>query len=307
MTPDDDLHDERLLVGGDWLQGRLDDPRVRVIDCTVWMTPQPVGPSRLESGRPHYDAGHVPGAAFLSMSPDLAAPGGPTPYSLAPADAVAERLRAIGVDDDTTLVVYAASGPMVATRTWWALRASGACDVRVLDGGWQAWVAEGRPVSVETPVRAEGRFRGLPSPGLRAAREDVLRAMHEPGTQLLNALSPEQFRGTGGAHYGRPGRIPGSLNLPFASTWDPATGRFRPPSVLRRLAVEAGLDDASRVVHYCGGGIAASGTLFVLELLGHRNGTLYDHSLLEWSADPALPMVTGEPGAGQGAPIGIGR
>jgi len=107
----------------------------------------------------------------------------------------------------------------------------------------------------------------------------------------INALSPAQFAGTGGAHYGRPGRIPGSLNLPASSLIDPATGCWRPRAELEKLAHDAGLSEADDpVIVYCGGGIAATATCFALKLIGRTRVAVYDNSLLEWSADPARPM-----------------
>jgi thiosulfate/3-mercaptopyruvate sulfurtransferase len=287
------MHDERPLVDAAWLRARLHDPAVRVLDCTILMTPRPVGPSRIESGRPRYDAAHIPGAGYLDPVEALAAREGPTPYALGDPERVGEALRAAGVDDDTTIVLYTTAHPMVATRTWWMLRASGARDVRVLDGGLAGWTAAGGPVTDRPPEAARGRFTAVRVPALRATRDDVLAALGDRSTTLVNALSAEQFAGTGGAHYGRPGRIPGSVGLPFSSLLDPGTGRFLEASALRRAFDDAGVSPSTPAIHYCGGGVAASGTLFAAALLGRADDRLYDHSLLEWSADPALPMVTG--------------
>jgi thiosulfate/3-mercaptopyruvate sulfurtransferase len=287
------MHDERLLVDAAWLSARLDDPTLRIIDCTILMTPRPVGPSRIESGRPRYDAAHIPGAVYLDPVEALAAKDGPTPYSLGEPEQVGAALRAAGVDDESTIVLYTTAHPMVATRAWWMLRASGARDVRVLDGGLAAWQQAGGPVTDRPPGHAPGRFGAMRVPALRATRDDVRAAIGDPSTRLVNALSAEQFAGTGGAHYGRPGRIPGSVGLPFSSLLDATTGRFLDVPVLRRAFADAGVSPATPAIHYCGGGVAASGTLFAAALVGRRDDRLYDHSLLEWSADPDLPMVTG--------------
>ena len=111
---------------------------------------------------------------------------------------------------------------------------------------------------------------------------------------MLNALTDEQHRGTGGVTYGRPGRIAGSTNVPARELVDPETHAYLPLDVLRAKFAAAGALDAKRVVTYCGGGIAASSDAFVLVLLGHPGVALYDASLSEWAADPALPMETGE-------------
>ena len=285
------MHDDRPLVDAAWLRARLHEPSLRVVDCTILMTPRPVGPSRIDSGRPRYDAAHVPGAVFIDPVASLAAPGAPTPYSLGDPERVGAALRGAGVDDDTTIVLYTTSHPMVATRTWWMLRASGARDVRVLDGGLAGWQAAGGPVTDRLPEVVPGRFVARRVPALRASLDDVRAALGDPSVRLLNALSAQQFAGTGGAHYGRPGRIPGSVGLPFASLLDPRTGCFLDAPTLRRAFDEAGVSPSTPAIHYCGGGVAASGTLFAAALVGRRHDRLYDHSLLEWSADPALPMV----------------
>lgn len=108
----------------------------------------------------------------------------------------------------------------------------------------------------------------------------------------INALAREQFEGTGGAHYGRPGRIPRSVSMPLRAMLDARTGRFHDAARLRAMLAATGAFEAERIIAYCGGGIAASGTFFVLSLLGHDRVALYDGSLLEWSRDPDLPMIT---------------
>jgi thiosulfate/3-mercaptopyruvate sulfurtransferase len=282
-----------LLVDPAWVEARLDDPSVRIIDCTVTLVPQPVGPSRVESGRAGWEAGHIPGAAYLHMTEDLSAPQGDMPYNLPSPEHMTALLRRIGVNQDTTVVLYGRTYPPAVTRAWWVLRASGVRDVRILDGGWQRWVAEGRPTTREVPAFPPGDFVASPVPELLADRDDVRAAIDDPRVLVVNALSPEQFRGTGGAHYGRPGRIPGSVNLPAMSLVDPETRRYRSFEELEVMFAAAGAFDHERVIAYCGGGIAASSTVFVLEMLGHPSPGLYDRSLLEWAKDPDLPTEVG--------------
>jgi len=284
----------QFLVEPDWLAARLDDPRLRILDCTVWMTPQPVGASICRTGRPEWEAGHIPGAGYVSMVDDLGSRGGPTPYTLPAHADLVETLRGLGIDDDSTIVLYGAGYPATVTRVFWVLRVSGVRDVRILNGGWEGWVAGGYPVSTEVPPPRRGSFSGERRPEMLACLADVKAALDDPAVCLLNALSAEQFRATGGAHYGRPGRIPRSVNLPLRSLFDAATGRFHDLDRLRALVAATGALDSPRVITYCGGGIAASGTFFVLSLLGYDRVALYDCSLLEWSQDPSLPMVVGD-------------
>jgi thiosulfate/3-mercaptopyruvate sulfurtransferase len=287
------------LVDTAWLAERLDDPGLRILDCTTYMTPQPVGPSRIDSGRPDWARAHIPGALHVDMVSDLSDPRGAYPYTL-PSPAQIDALRArLGITDNHHVVLYGARHPMVLTRAWWVLRTLGQPRVSILDGGWEAWQREGRPVEAEQPFAAgpkvaagAGAGRAVRDSARVADAEAVSCALRDGSAQLVNALSPEQFRGTGGAHYGRPGRIPGSLNLPARDLIDPITGAWRTNEEIGALASAAGLAAADTpVIVYCGGGIAATATAFALQLIGRTRVAVYDNSLLEWSADPARPMA----------------
>jgi thiosulfate/3-mercaptopyruvate sulfurtransferase len=173
------------------------------------------------------------------------------------------------------------------------LRAFGFDDAAVLNGGWKKWTGEGRPVSIDPGVRMSTTFVAKPRPGLIADKQTVLEGVGSGATCLLNALTPEQHRGTGGVDYGRPGRIKGSGNIAARDLVDPATHAYLPAETLRARFKEAGALDAGRVITYCGGGIAASSDAFVLALLGKDDVAVYDASLSEWAKDPSLPMETG--------------
>lgn len=286
--------DVPLLVTPDWLNDRLDDPSIRILDCTTWMTPQPVGPSRITSGRPDWARAHIPGADHVCMVEDLSDPAGAFPYTLPAGAQLAARLAQLGVGEAHHVVLYAAAQPMVVTRAWWVLTVLGHRRVSILDGGLPRWRREGRPLTDAVTVRPPALFEPRLDADMVADAERVARAVAGSGERLVNALSPEQFAGTGGAHYGRPGRIPGSLNLPARDLVDPLTMDWQPIEVIDARLRAAGLDDPQTpVIAYCGGGIAASVVVFALRLLGRGPVALYDNSLLEWSADPARPMQCG--------------
>ena len=114
------------------------------------------------------------------------------------------------------------------------------------------------------------------------------------GSCLLNALTGKQHQGSGGAHYGRKGRIPTSVNVPARGIVDRGTNAYLPIEELRQRLAQVGATAAGRVITYCGGGIAASNDAFILTLLGHENVSVYDASMSEWAADPSLPMETGK-------------
>jgi len=284
--------DNPLLVTPEWLQAHLDDPWIRILDCTTWMTPQPVGPSTIRSGRPDWAREHIPGADHVCMVEDLSDPAGAYPYTLPGEAQIAALLSRLGISNAHHVVLYGAAQPMVVTRAWWVLSALGHPRVSILDGGLPRWRREGRPLTDAVTTRAPADFQARLDAAMVADAERVARAVDNLGERLVNALSPEQFAGTGGAHYGRPGRIPGSVNVPARDLVDPVTMDWLPPEVIAARLAAAGLGDpAERVITYCGGGIAASVTFFALRLLGRQQVALYDNSLLEWSADPARPMV----------------
>ena len=202
-----------------------------------------------------------------------------------------EKVGALGIGNGDTVVVYDVYGLQSAARTWWMFRLFGHDRVAVLDGGLKKWTAEGRPVESGAERHPPTTLTPAPRPHLVVGRDGVLEALAS-GACVVNALSPEQHRGDG-VHYGRPGRIAGSVNVASRDLLDPSTNAFIPREEIAAAMREAGALQAERVVPYCGGGIAASVTTFWLTRLGHRNVALYDNSLGEWVTDPELPMQTG--------------
>lgn len=283
------------LITPQELAARLDDPRLVVLDCTVTMITQPVGPSIIESGLPGFEANHIPGAQYAHLVDDLSAPHAHMAYGLPTPERITALLRRLGVRQDSTVVLYGWGYPAVVTRAFWVLDVMGVQDLWLLDSGLAGWREAGLPLETgPAKTRTAGDFTARPDLSLLSEKQDMLAGIDDPAVQLLNTLSREQFLATGGAHYGRPGRIPNSLSLPFRDTFDVASLRFHDRAALEQLAKDAGVRFDRKVRIYCGGGIAASGGYFVLRLLGHPDISLYDGSLTEWSNDPELPMVTGE-------------
>jgi thiosulfate/3-mercaptopyruvate sulfurtransferase len=235
--------------------------------------------------------GHVPGAAFVDLDRDLAAPAGPGGrHPLPPPGDFVAAMRRAGVSGDRPVVIYDAANSLAASRAWWLLRHYGHPDVRVLDGGLAAWVAAGgTPTSgLETPP--PGDFAG--EPGTMAVLDaDGAARMAEAGV-LLDARAPERFRGDVEPMDPVGGHIPGARNLPMSAHLH-LTGRFRAPGELRDGFGRAGVDAAVPVGAYCGSGITAAHTLLALELAGLR-GALYPGSWSEWVTDPQRPVATGD-------------
>ena len=283
----------QYLVETDWLAAHLEDPALRVLECTTLLHPLPEGGYRAESGRAAWAAGHIPRSGFADLTADLSDRTSPLRFMMPPAAEMAAAMARLGVGEGTRVVLYDRFVNMWAARVWWMLRAAGFEDAAVLNGGWRKWTLEGRPTSTEPCAYPPGRFVARPRPELFAGKGAVLAGLGERATCVLNALTEEQHRGTGGVTYGRPGRIAGSANVAARSLVDPKTHAYLPAGVLRERFAAAGALAAGRVITYCGGGIAASSDAFVLTLLGHERVAVYDASLSEWAADPSLPMETG--------------
>ena len=149
------------------------------------------------------------------------------------------------------------------------------------------------PTSSAAPDYPAAKFTARPCTGLIASRDDVLTTIGDGAACLINALDPDEFAGRPPQRYARPGRIPGSVNVPFSTTVDLPTQYFADDAALRQQFEDVGALDKERVIAYCGGAIAASNTIFALTRLGVNNVALYDGSLTEWTSDPDLPMETG--------------
>lgn len=281
-----------MLVSAEWLRAHLGAPGMRILECTTHLHPQPVGPSRIVSGLPEFERAHIPGARYVNMATDMSDPDGRYPYTLPRPAVLQARMDALGIGSDDHVVLYARAGVMSATRVWFVLHALGHRQVSILDGGFERWIAEGGPVqSGPAPSGASEGYLSSPDARRLADLEQVRAAIDDPDARLVNALSREQHRGIGGAHYGRPGCIPGSVNIPARALVSAESGCFLPRAQLEQVFDEAGVLSASRAIVYCGGGVAASVNAFVLASLGHPGWAVYDNSLLEWSTLPELPMV----------------
>ncbi|HYF08004.1 MAG TPA: sulfurtransferase [Acetobacteraceae bacterium] len=277
-----------------WLAAHLDDTALRVFDCTTYLLYE-TGTGRpysVGSGRPDYEAAHIPGSAFLDLQGELSHSGSPFNFTMpAPGD-LAARLAARGIGEGTRVVLYARKSMQWATRVWWMLRAIGFDDAAVLDGGFDAWVAEGRPVESGTRAYPPTRLVARPRPGLFVGKEAMRDAIGDGGACSINALAPDLHRGEN-PRYGRPGRIPGSVNVPAAALVEPGSLRFRDPGEVEQAFAAVGADRSKRILLYCGGGIAATLDAFLLHQLGYRDIAVYDASMSEWARDESLPIERG--------------
>jgi thiosulfate/3-mercaptopyruvate sulfurtransferase len=282
------------LVSPEELRDVLSDERVRVFDATVFLRRAvDGGPYTVESGRESYARAHIPGAGFADIPGALSDPASPFAFTVPAAEQFAAAIGGLGIGDGTHVVAYAQDTPMWATRLWWLLRYFGHADTSVLDGGLVAWTAAGFPVEPGESKYPPASFTARPRPELLASQADVREISENGSACLVNALLPDAFRGAGPSAYSRPGRIPGSVNVPWNGVVDAVTNRFRPPAEIAAALSRGGVRADQPVIAYCGGGISATVDLFALSLTGRDDARLYDGSLTEWSADPDLPLVTG--------------
>jgi thiosulfate/3-mercaptopyruvate sulfurtransferase len=280
------------LVDTAWLADRLGDPGLRVFDCTVHLRPFVPGPYVIESGRSDYELGHIPGAAFADIPADFSNPHSGLNFTLPQHDTLVAAFAAAGMGTDQTIVLYSSASPMWATRMWWMLRSAGHPRALVLDGGLAKWRAEGRAIATGRERYPAATFAAKPLAGLWADQAALRQAIGDGSVCTVNALSRALHTGESDIHYGRKGRIAGSVNLPHTSMLRD-DGTYRSKSELALEFAAIGATAPSRVIVYCGGGIAATMDALALVLLGHGSVAVYDGSAAEWARDPALPMEVG--------------
>ena len=285
------------LVTTEELAASLDQSSLRIFDCTTTLEYQPPGsdvPYVAVPGRHTFETAHVPGADFLDLQGEFSDQATRLRFMMPATAQLEAAFGRHGVGPDSHVVLYSIGTMMWATRFWWMLRSLGFQNVSVLDGGFDKWTAEGRPTE-QGPAKGypQATFVAAPQPGFFADRHEVLAARENPETVVVNALSPQFHRGLEPSRYGRPGRIPGSVNVPAATLVDPATKAFVPLADAEAKFAAQGINLQTHVVAYCGGGISATIDLFLLHRLGHDRLALYDGSMGEWATDSTLPIETG--------------
>jgi thiosulfate/3-mercaptopyruvate sulfurtransferase len=290
------MRDPQALMSTEQLAKILGQPSVRIYDCTTYLEPPPPGsadPYVAVPGRRTFEEAHIPGADFLDLQGEFSDPTTRLRFmmpAIAPLEAAFGRH---GLAGDSRVVLYSIGSMMWATRFWWMLRSLGFDRAAVLDGGFDKWKAEGRPTEAG-PARSYPpvTFKAAPRPGLFVDKRAVLAATKDRSTVIVNALGPQFHKGLEPSRYGRPGRVPGSVNVPAANLVNAAQKDFTTlPDAEAKFAAQ-GVSKDKRVICYCGGGISATIDLFLLHQLGHDSLTLYDGSMGEWATDPSLPIET---------------
>lgn len=276
------------LMSTELLAEHIGDPEWVICDCRFVLAAP-------EKGHAAYLENHIPGAVYFHLDRDLSGPITPTSgrHPLPAAEHLAAALSRAGVSTGRQVVAYDDAGGAIAARLWWLMRWLGHRQAAVLDGGWQAWVAEGRPVMADPARPVLQHFVPRRDDALWVSTREVLDIAdgRHPG-KLLDARSADRFRGENETLDPVAGHIPGAVNLPFSGNLT-ASGYFRSPAELRRR-IETTLEGvpSEQAICMCGSGVTACHDLLAMELAGLRGARLYAGSWSEWIRDPARAVTS---------------
>ena len=277
--------DYTTLISVAALAAHRDDPRWIVFDCRHDL-------ADTASGRRAYAQSHVPGARFVHLDEDLSGPktGVNGRHPLPDPAIFCARLAQLGMENDMQAVAYDAAGGYYAARLWWMLRWVWHARAAVLDGGRDAWLTAGQAVTGQPPVIKPTVFNGTARDHTVDARF-ILNELEQPQMRVVDARSPDRFRGENETLDPVGGHIPGALNRFFKHNLA-ADGRFKPAAELRREYSELlGALPPARVVHQCGSGVTACHNLLAMEIAGLNGSRLYPGSWSEWCSDPQRPVA----------------
>jgi thiosulfate/3-mercaptopyruvate sulfurtransferase len=277
------------LITTDALAQHLADPNWAIFDCRFDLADAGWGEAQ-------YRAAHIPGAAYVHLDRDLSGEktGRNGRHPLPEDGQFFDRLYRWGVTPDTQVVAYDQNNGMWASRLWWMLRYFGHESVAVLDGGLAKWLSEGRPTRTGEECRTPALF-GLQSGDKMLLTVDEVEQVHaDPAWRLVDARTPERYRGEAEPIDPVAGHIPGAVNHPNALNVK-ADGTFRAPEELRARFLSLLADvPPERAVMYCGSGVAACHNALAMEHAGLPGPKVYLGSWSEWSSDPARGVARGE-------------
>lgn len=276
------------IISAQELASHLSDSGWQVIDCRFDL-------ANSESGYNQYLSAHIPGAAYAHLDRDLSGPKTPVTgrHPLPEAYSFRETCSLLGISDGTQVVVYDAVGGAFASRLWWLLQDYGHKPVAVLDGGWQAWQAEGRPVKSGSEIPISGVFTGIPGHMPLATTAEVEQETSHPGACLIDARSPERFSGQQELIDPVAGHIPNAVNR-FHGLNLEERGHFKPPETLRsEFSVLMAGHDPTHIAVYCGSGVTSCHHVLAMKIAGMPLPKLYAGSWSEWIRDPGHKIITG--------------
>ena len=278
------------LISAAELFSGLRDSDLRILDCRFSLAAP-------DQKMQEYLQAHIPGSLYAHLESDLSGPvipGKTGRHPLPEIDRISDFLSKIGIDERVQVVAYDdAGGAMAAARLWWLLRWLGHEAAAVLDGGWQAWLEAGYPISSGRESSSTRIFFPKPRAELIADAQEVRRISVQPAAKLVDARSADRFRGENESIDPVAGHIPGARNAPYQNNLD-EKGRFRPKDQLRRQYLAfTGDDGFQQAVFYCGSGVTACHNLLAYYHAGLGEARLYPGSWSEWISSDKRLVATG--------------
>ncbi len=281
------MNNPAKTVSVHWLVEHLDDPKVKIIDASWYM------PGAEMSAHEIYEEGHIPGAVQFDID-TIEAPDTGLPHMLANEQDFAEGVGKLGISDTDTIVIYDNIGLfMAASRVWYNFHIMGAGDVRLMEGGMPAWVRADYPMEsgrhTPEPVVFNARFDASRIKSI----DDIRDVVANGGAQLVDARARERFSGEveEAAEGVKSGHMPSAINIPYNPLM--RLGEYKDPDKLRAIFDEAGVDLDRPIITTCGSGVTACVINFALDILGHRDHSMYDGSWTEWGGLDDTEIVKG--------------
>jgi thiosulfate/3-mercaptopyruvate sulfurtransferase len=265
-------HEAELLVTTDWLAAHLDDPDIRVVD------------TRKGDG---YEIAHIPGAVRypVSIAPFLKEKGW-----VPSGNRFAALMSEMGIGDASLAIAYDDGNNLFAARLWWALNYYGHRQVRLLNGGWDLWIAEGRAVASTSASPNSASFTPKIDDSWIAEWEQVRAAIKNPACGILDVRADKEWTGADPMGTRRGGHIPSAVHLDWRETIDQDTKRFKPTSVIQEMFARSGLSPEKEVISYCQGGIRSAHAAFALRFAGYDRVRNYERGWSEWGNREDLPI-----------------
>lgn len=279
------------LVTTAWLERHLGERDIRIVELRGAVLPPTEPPPHYLTDRAGYEKAHIPNAVFVDWQVDIVEPGSPSNDVAAPGRFSA-LMGALGISNNTTVIIYDNAASMFACRLRWALRYYGHEKVFILDGGWDKWLAEGRPVSDDKPQVDTAEFVPRVNARLKATAKEIMTGIEAGNMQLIDVRSPAEYAGAASrARFG--GHIPTAISIPRSMMVAHDQTVETVQNLRKRFTEKGAALDASETVIYCNSGISASFGMLAMELAGARNLRVYDGSWKEWGNDAATPKETG--------------